>query len=111
MERYSNIPVYAWYEGRDPQLEKAIIRRGNAAEMYQYAELVIKGRWPEAEHILFKNPKRAYWYAADIIKDRWPEAEPYIKKNPAIWQEYKQWWEEEQSRDVDRWSLKREVWD
>jgi hypothetical protein len=45
-----------------------------------YAELVIQGRWPEAEHIIITTtvPHYAYLYAIDIINDRWPEAENLI---------------------------------
>ena len=41
----------------------------------QYAADVIKGRWPEAESNIMKNPYAAVEYARDVIKGRWPEAE------------------------------------
>ena len=31
-----------------------------------------------------KDPRWAYWYALEVIKGRWPEAEEYIKKDPEI---------------------------
>jgi len=61
---------------------------GEAAHwLYWYAENVIKGRWPEAEEYIMKNPYYAYYYAKNIIKDRWLEAEEYIMKDPkwAYW--------------------------
>jgi hypothetical protein len=49
---------------------------------YAYAKHVIKGRWPDGEAILAKDPYWAYCYAADVIKGRWPEAETTIVKHP-----------------------------
>ena len=48
-----------------------------------YAVNIIKGRWPEAEEYIKKDPLSAYVYAVRVIKDRWPEAEEYIKTDPA----------------------------
>jgi hypothetical protein len=53
----------------------------SARDGYWYARLVIKGRWPEAESVIRKNPYYAYCYARYVIQDRWPEAEEVIAKN------------------------------
>ena len=50
--------------------------------LYYYAFNIIKGRWPDVESIIMKDPESAYLYARFIIWGRWPEAEPYIMKNP-----------------------------
>ena len=41
------------------------------------------------EPIIKKDPFYAYLYARDIIKGRWPEAEKTIKKDPDTWKQYK----------------------
>jgi hypothetical protein len=65
-----------------PELEKAIIERGDAAGAYRYANYHMRGRWPEAEHIIAREPKVAIQYMCDILEDKWPEAERYIIKDP-----------------------------
>ena len=47
-----------------------------------------KGRWPEAEPYIMKDPGSAYWYARGVIGDRWKEAEPYIMKDPTYAYKY-----------------------
>jgi len=72
-------------DDRTPWLEPYIVKDLRLA--YPYARNVIKGRWPELESYIMKNPKRAkraYQYALDIIKGRWPEAEPYIMERPKL---------------------------
>ena len=64
------------------KLIEAINEQGIAWALCRYARYVVKGRWPEAEPYIMKNPKTAYRYALCVIKGRWLEAEPYIKKNP-----------------------------
>lgn len=56
--------------------------------IYNYAQHIVRGRWPEAEPILMKDGKYAYFYAKFIIKGRWPEAEPYIKQDSDWWGDY-----------------------
>ena len=46
-----------------------------------YSRDVIKGRWPEADPIIIREPYLAYHYAKDVIKGRWPEAESKIMKD------------------------------
>ena len=43
-----------------------------------YAKEVIKGRWPEGEAAILRDPGTSVRYARDIIKGRWPEAEEAI---------------------------------
>ena len=68
--------------------EKEILDAGNALTIFQYARNIIKGRWPEAEPYIMKDPKWAAAYAVWVIKDRWPEAEPYIEKDTYWWPYY-----------------------
>ena len=59
------------------------LSKGVAARWaYDYVHNVIKGRWPEAEETISKDPEWAYWYALNVIKGRWPEAEETISKDP-----------------------------
>jgi hypothetical protein len=46
-----------------------------------YVDDIIKGKWPEGEPAIAKNPQYAYWYARDFIEGRWPEGEPAIVKD------------------------------
>ena len=46
-----------------------------------YALYVIKGRWPEGEPAIAKDPRWAYFYARHVIKGRWPEAEEATAKS------------------------------
>ena len=34
----------------------------------------MKGKWPEAEPYIMKDPEIARWYAENVIKGPWPEA-------------------------------------
>ena len=55
--------------------------------LLKYARKVFRGRWPDAEPIIIKNPILAYWYAKDVIGGPWPEAEKYIAKDShAAWE-------------------------
>ena len=54
---------------------------GIASALYSHAYLDVKGRWPEAESYIMKDPHLAYYYACDVIEDRWIEAEPHIMKH------------------------------
>jgi hypothetical protein len=67
---------------------------------YWYAKDVIKGRWPEGEATIIKNPHWAYNYTRDVIKGRWPEAEEAIAKS-----EYKDWYHEKFPEAKDDWIL------
>ena len=64
------------------KLIKEMNEDGVAITLYRYARYIVRGRWPEAELYIKKDPYWAYFYAKDIIGGKWPEAEPYIKKNP-----------------------------
>lgn len=67
-------------KGRWPEGEPVIAKDPEWA--YRYARDVIRGRWPEAEAVIAKDPKYAWRYARDLIKGRWPEAEAVIAKDP-----------------------------
>ena len=78
MEKYSEIPVFKLSEERNLKDEQELLESGQIPEMIYYAIYVIKGRWPEVEPYISKDPKNAVWYAHEVIKGRWPEAEKYI---------------------------------
>jgi hypothetical protein len=42
------------------------------------SEYVIKGRWPETEHIIIDDAFYSSQYAFYVIRGRWPEAEAVI---------------------------------
>jgi hypothetical protein len=67
---------------RWPEGEAVLLHNGDTESLFAYAEDIVKGRWPEAEPIIIKDPEYAYLYARSVIKGRWPEAEPTIMKNP-----------------------------
>ena len=46
-----------------------------------YARLIIKDRWLEAEPYIMQDADWAYYYALEVIGGRWPEAEPIIKQS------------------------------
>jgi hypothetical protein len=48
-----------------------------------FSDIVLQGRWPEAEPIIMQDPESAYKYAGDFI-GRWPEAEPFIMRDPIV---------------------------
>lgn len=71
------------------EAETYIKRLPSAAKQYAVSILAKdpkwphpRGRWPDAEPFIMKDPYFACRYAADVIGDRWPEAEPYIMKSP-----------------------------
>ena len=66
-------------KGRWPEWEKIIVRDPEAA--HYYATVVIGGRWPEAEPHIMKEPYYAVKYAAGVVRGRWPEAEPTIAQS------------------------------
>jgi hypothetical protein len=70
---------------RDERLESVIAKEAQFA--YQYARLVLKAPWPEAEPIIVQEPRPACFYATYVLKAPWPEAEPVIVQNPkyAMW--------------------------
>ena len=55
---------------------------------YNYARDFIKGRFPEGEATIAKDPRSAYMYARHIIKGRWPEAEASIATHPYYAKQY-----------------------
>jgi hypothetical protein len=64
--------------------EESIIREGDPRDVESYATQIIKGRWPEAEHILLRHSKGNYSFALreylDGIKEPWPEGEQALKQ-------------------------------
>jgi hypothetical protein len=73
-------------KGRWPQWEKIIIR--DPEQAYQYARDVIKGRWPEAEPFISQDSLAAYDYARKIINGHWPGGEAAIAKDPTAAYQY-----------------------
>jgi|688.fasta_scaffold129923_3 hypothetical protein len=59
---------------RWPEAEHNILKN-ESRHIMSYIESVVKERWPEAEHIIANSPECAYKYARDILRKRWPEAE------------------------------------
>ena len=68
--------------------EPYILKATDPGTAYSYAKAVLKGRWPEAEEAIAKNPIWAYHYAKDVLKRRWPEAESVIATDPKWAYEY-----------------------
>ena len=83
---------YAYHvvRGRWPEAEPYI--KKDPYWTYFYAKDVIKGRWIKVEPFIKKDPRGAFFYARDVIKGRWPEAEPYIIKDPGWASWYSDYW-------------------
>lgn len=76
---------------RSPDMEKALLAaKYNVRGLYNYAEKVIRGPWPEAETFLEKDPLYAFEYAIRVLKDRFPAGEPAIKQIDSNWNQYKE---------------------
>lgn len=72
-------------------MEKVLLSaKYNVRGLYNYAEKVIRGPWPEAETFLEKDTLVAYDYATKILKDRFPAGEPAIKQSDSHWNQYKE---------------------
>lgn len=74
-------------QGNDDDL---LVKYLSTSQEYAYycARYVIKGRWPEGEKAIAKDPMCAYRYASLVINDRFPEGESAISKVPAIAYQY-----------------------
>lgn len=66
---------------RIDELEPTIARSGPAS--VKYAVNVVKGRWPQGEKAILKNPSAIIDYVAKVLKERWPEAETTFIKEVA----------------------------
>lgn len=62
---------------RNPILEKKIINTHHGLAAH-YAELCVKGRWPEGEKVILKDLDSAISYHEKVVKERWPELEDTI---------------------------------
>jgi len=84
----SGSPEYSYFYARDvlydrfkkgePVILNEAIADPRRAHIVPYMRDVVRGRWPEAEHIIIKYPEMAYIYAKYSLKGRWVEAEPII---------------------------------
>ncbi len=66
---------------RDAKLEQKLLETDDvnkASRLAQYAGIVVRGPWPEAEQYIKKDPVAAYEYAAVALKHRWEDGEPII---------------------------------
>lgn len=59
-----------------------------AAEAFDYARDIIKGRWPEGEAIIASDIYYAYYYSQVVIKGRFLEGEKTILKASGWRQNY-----------------------
>ena len=60
------------------EAENRLFRERKAKPLYQYADLVVRGRWPDAETIIATDAEAAYLYATWVIDGRFPLAEKTI---------------------------------
>jgi hypothetical protein len=65
------------------------LKLDDPAMLFKFAWRILNDRWPEAEHIIMRDPKSAARYALDVINYekpnppiRWKEAEDSIKQDP-----------------------------
>jgi hypothetical protein len=69
---------------RNLSLEEYLLREKNICDIYNYARLVIKGRWKKAEELILTDLRLARCYAEYIMGVRWPEAEKILLENDNI---------------------------
>jgi hypothetical protein len=62
--------------------EKNILAEGDPQTCAEYAQFVVKGRWPEAERFILKNLGVSLGYASSVIKGRWEQYEKAIINDP-----------------------------
>lgn len=83
---------------RDLEIEKYIKKDPIGAT--EYSRVILKGRWPEAEATILKDPKAIERYATYHFQgERWPEAEPHLLKSTAVALDYAK----RSFRDGERW--------
>jgi len=70
---------------RDPQKEMEILDSQDLRQAVIYAKNVLKGRWPEAELFIMKDPAYAKWYAENVIGGDWPEAGIEVSDSDLAW--------------------------
>jgi hypothetical protein len=79
-----NDPTWAIHffcsNGRDELVEDII--KTNPGVSVEYARLVIKGRWEEAEKCISESHYDSRRYAQEVLKGRFPEYEKKIDKMP-----------------------------
>jgi len=63
---------------RVTHIELEILTGKHLREAVQYADWVIRGRWPEAEPMILADPEAAARYADKVVRQAWQEAEPVI---------------------------------
>lgn len=72
----SHVLTYAKQLGERWEAGEAyLLDHSKANALVDYAQVVIKGRWPQAEAVIQSDLRAALTYARDVIGDRWPEAE------------------------------------
>ncbi len=112
LDNYDNCIDYAKNCNiRWPELEKILLSGDNALELPIYAQMVIKGRWEEAEPIILAEPYVGYLYAMNVMGgQRWPELEQEIIKkqdgNTAVYYAIsilKQRWNKMEPYILDSW--------
>lgn len=67
------------------ELEKAILSTEDPASLTEYAEDILRQRWPEAEPLILNNTWNAYLYAREVIRGRWPELEKILLRSGDGW--------------------------
>jgi hypothetical protein len=74
----------AYKIGDNPESRKIILNSGVTHLQMQYAKEILRGRWPEAEPQIIKDPDISYQYASDVMHGAWPEAEYWMlhRKEP-----------------------------
>jgi hypothetical protein len=75
------------YRSPVPHLEHIIAKNGKDSYGYAY-DVLGKQRFKQGEPAIAKDPWAASNYATLILKRRWPEAEPTIKKQERSWERY-----------------------
>ena len=68
--------------------EAYLLDLSKANALVDYANVVIKGRWQQAEAVIQSDLRASLTYARDVIGDRWPEAEAALASDGDLAAQY-----------------------
>ena len=81
-EAMTQVPSVAWENTNHNQKKKLeSLWATDAKWSYQYAHVVLNGRFPLGEAAIAKDAERSYQYARDVLVGRFPLGEAAIAKN------------------------------
>lgn len=83
-QAHERIPEFVWerYENQPEQLKKhEHVLAKDPRTAFNYAWLILGGRFPEGENAIGQSPEYSYLYAIDVLQNRFPEGEDAIAQS------------------------------